>query len=180
MWTSTNAPTGCSRVFSCQQRHFFLLLHDHIKTRQLINGKYIRFGHFTMTLDKSSALRSLLVVAWRQRMTDLQFSIKLKEILPRGCTGKLINKWIQFHYFLVHIILWFSFIASRGCLRTVRLDTECSPSVPADTQQASTWVLGTCSCHTGKVTYPIFHRFVFRNLLVSRNQPRALKISSLY
>jgi len=40
-----------------------------------------------MTLDKSSALRSLLVVAWRQRMTDLQFSIKLKEILPRGCTG---------------------------------------------------------------------------------------------
>ena len=40
-----------------------------------------------MTIDKTSALKSLLVRAWRERWSDVQWSIHLKDILPRGCAG---------------------------------------------------------------------------------------------
>ena len=42
-------------------------------------------------VSKTSALRSLLVRAWRERWSDIQWSIHLKEVLPRGATGDVYN-----------------------------------------------------------------------------------------
>lgn len=44
-----------------------------------------------MTMDKTSALKGLLVKAWRERWSDVQWSIHLKEILPRGCCGDVYD-----------------------------------------------------------------------------------------
>ena len=42
-------------------------------------------------VSKTSALRSLLVRAWRERWSDIQWSIHLKEVLPRGATGDVYD-----------------------------------------------------------------------------------------
>ena len=42
-------------------------------------------------VSKTSALRSLLVRAWRERWSDIQWRIHLQEVLPRGATGVVYN-----------------------------------------------------------------------------------------
>ena len=44
-----------------------------------------------MASDRTIAIRSLLLKAWRERWSDIQWGIHLKTVLPRGGTGDAYN-----------------------------------------------------------------------------------------
>ncbi len=44
-----------------------------------------------MASDRSGAIRALLLKAWRERWTDIQWGIHLKTVLPREATGDAFN-----------------------------------------------------------------------------------------
>ena len=44
-----------------------------------------------MASDRTIAIRSLLLKAWRERWSDIQWGIHLKSVLPRGGSGDAYN-----------------------------------------------------------------------------------------